>query len=151
MASDQPVGRNGATRSALAQISLVVLANRPRMLREMLRQAIQYAPDLAVLTEVEDLVQKAKTVKWEGVHWLVVTLPRLGRIPHQARLLQRRYPGLSVLAVSTDGSQIKARVPVEGMVQSYRTFVLTNVTLLQLLAVLRRRSADPRPENRTDM
>jgi hypothetical protein len=148
--SKQPVVTNGSTPHELSKANFVILANKPRMLRQMLRRAIKDTPDLQVVAEIWDLTMLSNAslpgkMGWRNIHWLVVTLSENSRIPYLVRALQGEYPSLSVLAVSMDGSQIKTRVPVEGMAGSFRTFALKNVSLKKLISILQHRSTELSP------
>ena len=87
----------------------VILANKPRLLRGMLKHVLQKDPGLKVVGEVLDLEDLARTVEETGAEWVIVSLPPDGRIPERAEAVLASHPSINLLAVAMDGSQIKLK------------------------------------------
>jgi hypothetical protein len=130
----------------------VILAVETRLLREMLRHAIIKSPDLRLVGEVNQGTDLISAVKQQDVQWVVMSLSPDGGLPHAAQALLAADPFLSILAVASDGSQVKLgwkqpdqrsagkakdgkKVPVP-VSESHEMF-LEDLSLDGLLAVLR--------------
>lgn len=85
-------------------IHRIVLANGPRLWRELLHRAIAKYPDLDVVGDVGDYDGIPSLLDATEVQWLVVSLTATRRLPQTVRRLLFRYPRLRVLAVASDGS-----------------------------------------------
>ena len=92
-----------------AQPQRVILANKPRLLRGMLKHVLQKDPGLKVVGEVLDLEDLARTVEETGAGWVIVSLPPDGKIPDLAEAVLISHPSINLLAVAMDGSQIKLK------------------------------------------
>lgn len=88
----------------------IILANRPRLLREIIKRAFQRFPDICIVgelpTESINLMQRVAQLK---AHWIVISLPPNGKFPEFVDLLVHDFPDVGVLAFATDGSKAKAR------------------------------------------
>lgn len=82
----------------------IVLANGPRLWREMLHRAIEKYPDLEVIGEAGDYDGLQSLLDGADVHWLVVSLSATRKMPPSVHRLLVRYPQLRVMAVASDGS-----------------------------------------------
>ena len=78
----------------------VLLANKPRMLRELLRSLIQRQADMEVMGEVLDPVELLLAVDETQADVVVVDLPESGEEPGICSHLLAEYPQLLVLALS---------------------------------------------------
>lgn len=88
----------------------VVLANKPRLLREMLVRVFDRAPDFQPVAEVTDTRNLASAVEQAHAHWVIVSLPRNGEIPDAVDRLATSHPGVGFLGLADDASAVKARV-----------------------------------------
>ena len=78
----------------------ILLANQPRMHRELLRQLITQQLDMDVVAEELDPVQLLLTVRQTEADVVVLTLPKSGEDPGLCSHLLSEYPNLVVLALS---------------------------------------------------
>lgn len=85
----------------------VILANQPRLLREMLRRVISKAPDIHVIGETGDSATLCHLIAHRDAHWVVLSLNPDGGIPALANTLLAENPGIKVIAVAADGSLVK--------------------------------------------
>jgi len=112
----------------------ILLANQPRLLREMLGRVFTTTPGLQVVGEVEEGVNLAAVMGQVQAHWLIVTLDSEA----QAHLSNPTQPEqahpTSLMAISTDGRQIEVQThTAEGSVHRY---ILHDVSLAVLLSIL---------------
>jgi DNA-binding NarL/FixJ family response regulator len=121
---------------------LIVLANEPRMLRDMLQRALDGTPGFIVVDQTEDLSQLNTLFQQVQIDWLVVTLGRDGEISREAQHCFKRTPSLSLLALSSDASRadVFVRTSKQGGVLK---FSLIELTLMALVAILRYKADDP--------
>lgn len=87
----------------------VILANEPRLFREMLERVFSKQIDLQVVAEVLNLSQLPDVISQTRADWVVVTLLPNGELPSYADLLISLHPRIGVLAVAWDGSQVKVK------------------------------------------
>lgn len=109
----------------------VILANEPRLLREMLMRVFDSAPDFQPVAEVTDTTNLASAVEQAHVHWVIVSLPRSGEIPDAVGRLASTHPDVGFLGLADDASSVKARVDTT-------EYDWDRPTLEQLLAALHR-------------
>lgn len=93
----------------IVQPHRIVLANESRLWREMLKRVIAKVPDLRVVGEVPDLAVLASVVEQTSAGWVILSLTREGKIPEMAESLLTVHPSIRILAVATDGSQVKMK------------------------------------------
>ena len=116
----------------VAQLHRIILANEPRLLREMLGHVFDGTPGLQVVAIVENPVQLAAVVGQEKVHWLVVTLES-GDGLAPTYLTNDEPP--SLLAISEDGRQVEVqRTTPDGNQEAYKLY---DISLESLLSILR--------------
>lgn len=87
----------------------VILANRPRLFREMLLRVLSKDIDLEVVAEIVNLDDLPEAIRQTSAHWVLVSLLPSGNLPFYTDLLMNLYPKLSVLALAGDGSQMKVK------------------------------------------
>lgn len=87
----------------------VILANKPRLFREMLERALTKQIDLQVVAEVVKLSDLPDVISRTEADWVVVSLPPNGELPDYTDLLISLHPEIGVLAVASDGSQVKVK------------------------------------------
>ena len=99
----------------------VLLANRPRMLRESLRLMLESQGDIDVATAAPDPVELLAAVDRTDAEVVLVTLPESGGDPGICSHLLAQYPELLVIALS----------PVEQRAVAFRR-VITREELVPL-------------------
>ncbi len=112
----------------------ILFVEGPRLLWEMLKHVIDKTPDLQVVDEVTDLSGLSSKVEQTGAHWVILPLLSENEVPGIAESLLLTHPALNILAVATDGSEIKMKCAVAEEEQS------KDLTLDELIALLRKDS-----------
>lgn len=87
----------------------ILLANRPRLLREIFKRAFERYPDVEIVGEVANSDYLSDQVKDSEAHWVLVPLHTDGNFPDFVKLIIQDCPEIGILAISADGSQAKAR------------------------------------------
>lgn len=87
----------------------IFLANQPRMIRQMLRRAIQHVPNLNVVGEATRLQSVLSVPRIMSIDWLVVSLNENGNIPSPFLKLSEKYPSIRVLGLSLDGNELTVK------------------------------------------
>ncbi|MGH2523082.1 MAG: hypothetical protein ACRDH2_11315 [Anaerolineales bacterium] len=83
----------------------IILANEPRLLREMFKRVIRTIPDLEVVGEASSLEALEPLIEQTQAQWVVVSLIASGQMPESVERLLSQHPTLRILAVAEDGSQ----------------------------------------------
>lgn len=113
---------------------LIVLANEPRMLREMLQRALDSTPGFIVVDQNADLHQLSDLLQQVQLDWLVVTLGADGDVAREVFTWLKRSPTLSVLALAADGAG--GVVFIKTAEQDVQRFTLIEMTLTVLVSIL---------------
>lgn len=82
----------------------IVLANRPRILRELLHHALSTTEVAFQVVEVSDDGQLPAMLDRVAPQWTII-----GALPNEETLpttLATAYPGMGIMAVAPDGSQV---------------------------------------------
>lgn len=111
----------------------IVLANRPRILRELLLHALTTAEGNFEVVEVSEDHQLPAVLERVSPDWAII-----GAIPNEETVpatLASANPGLAIMAVATDGSQVSivthnGRGPVRAE--------YPDISLAQLMTLLHR-------------
>lgn len=85
----------------------VVLATRPRLLREMMSRLVNKQPGLEVVAEVADLHQLDAVIRAEHPQCVVTTTDEQGGLLPQVRRIQRSFPRIRLLALALDGQTVQ--------------------------------------------
>ena len=91
------------------QPSRIILANGSRFLHDMLKRVIEKTPDLQVVGEVTELARLPAAMVQIDAEWVVVPLSPDGKIPQVVESWLTAHPSVRVLAVATDGSQLRMK------------------------------------------
>lgn len=121
------------------QSTRVILANEPRLLREMLKRVITRAPELQVVGEVTDPTKLSPLLHKTHAQWLIVSLWPEGLVPGAIESLLVEHSSLGILGMAGDGSQARIK-RAESTEQE-----LHNLSLNRLIAVLREGYIAARP------
>ncbi len=108
----------------------IILANGSRFLHEMLKRVIEKTPELEVVGEIADLARLSSTIAETEADWVIVSLPPDGKIPETVESSLTAHPSVRVLAVATDGNQVRIK-----WLESHEE-PLGDVSLSELIAVL---------------
>jgi len=87
----------------------IVLANEPRLFRDMLQRALEGIPGLEVVAQVADTEDLWHALEQSRAEWIVVSLTPGGKLPAVTEVLLIRYPSLCILGVAADGSRAQIR------------------------------------------
>ena len=112
----------------------IVVANKQRLLRQMLRRVIEKTPDFQVVGEISGLTRLPEYVDQVDAQWVIVSLESDGNMPEEIETLLAQYPTVRVLAVASDGSHVKVK-----WVETHEED-LDNLSLGALVAALRKQS-----------
>ncbi len=89
------------------RIPRILLANHPRLMRELLLRACDNEEELEVVGEVHLLRRLPLAVALTRPDCVVVSLYEDGTFPEVARLLRQRRPQLAVIGISSIGSSVR--------------------------------------------
>lgn len=138
--SPNPV-HNQTMNATVHSFQQIVLANQPRLLREMLGRVFSTTPGLQVVAEVDDATSLAEVCGKAQISWLIVTLGSDGAVPSSLPSRTKGNALLSLMAISPDGKQVEVQTPAaDGTVQNYTFY---DISLAVLLAILSQSSNSP--------
>src|ERR1700686_4932141 len=80
----------------------VVVANRPRLMRELVLETIIEQPDIEIVAEIQNEDEIVDVV--EGMHpdFLIIALDESDQRPPLCDILLRRYPEMKILALAPE-------------------------------------------------
>ena len=78
----------------------VLVANRPRLMRETILATFADQPDIEIVGEVADESEIFESVKKTLPDFVVVALDYPGERPHICDILLHQHPGMRVIAVA---------------------------------------------------
>ena len=79
----------------------VQVANRPRLMRELMVATISEQPDIETVGEVQD-AELVSAVEKTRPDFLIVALEKFNRLPQVCHSILQSYPQMKVIAVSSD-------------------------------------------------
>ena len=82
----------------------VMVANRPRLMRELVLATIADQADIEIVGEVERDEEIANIVETTRPDLLIIALDQPGRRPPMCDSLLRQYPEMRILAVAPEGN-----------------------------------------------
>lgn len=80
----------------------VVVANRPRLMRELVLETISEQPDIEILAEVQNEDEIADAVAEKHPDVLIIALNETNQRPPLCDILLRRYPEMKILALAPE-------------------------------------------------
>ena len=80
----------------------VIVANRPRLMRELLIETIAEQPDIEIVAEVQNEDEIAPKVAETHPDFLIIALEDSNERPPLCDTLLRRYPEMRILALAPD-------------------------------------------------
>ena len=80
----------------------VLVANRPRFMRDLVLGTIRDQPDIEIVGETEDEGEIAEMVERMRPDYLIVGLDEPEAVPALCGFLLGRYPGMKILAVGAE-------------------------------------------------
>ncbi len=91
--------------SAAQRAIRVLVANRPRLLRELVLTTLSDQPDIEVVGEAADEIEIPALVERTHPDFLFIAQDEPRRRPPLCELLLRRHPQLRIIAVAPDQSR----------------------------------------------
>lgn len=85
----------------------IILANDTHFFRDAFRRVIEKKPGLQVIREVNDLADLPSAVRETQPDWIIISLPKNGKISTPVGKILIDNPLLHIVAVATDGSRIR--------------------------------------------
>jgi len=89
------------TEQAMMPIRVLV-ANRPRLMRELIVATISEQPDIEIVGEVQNDAELMTAVEKTRPDFLIVALEKFNRLSRVCQSVLRSYPQMKVIAVSSD-------------------------------------------------
>ena len=80
----------------------VLVANRPRLMRELMVATIADQPDIEIVGEVEEDSQLMSAVEKTRPDFMIVALEEFNELPEVCHSILHAYPQMKVIAVSSD-------------------------------------------------
>jgi DNA-binding NarL/FixJ family response regulator len=80
----------------------VLVANRPRLIRELVTATISDEPDIEVVGEIQQEAELERAVEDTRPDFLIVALERSNSLPDVCRSILRNHPQLRVIAIASD-------------------------------------------------
>ena len=80
----------------------VVVANRPRLMRELVLETIINQPDIEIIAEIHKENEIAPIVKGTQPDFLIIALNEFDQRPPLCDALLRRYPEMKILALAPE-------------------------------------------------
>lgn len=127
----------GTVETEQEPIRVVLLANRPRMFREMLHRALDRIPGAQLILETERPQQVPGILARVEADWLIITLTAQGKLPKPVEEAIEQNPSLSVLGFSEDTGHVEVQMKVHSNKdRERRHYSLNDISLLELLSIL---------------
>jgi chemotaxis response regulator CheB len=80
----------------------ILVANRPRLMRELLLATLADRPDIEIVGEVSNEAEIPAFVKRTAPDLLVISLDDLGQRPHICDTVLRAHPDVRIIAVASE-------------------------------------------------
>jgi chemotaxis response regulator CheB len=98
------LGKPGGGTVVTENVVRVLVANRPRLLREMVLSALSEQPGINVVGEAEDEREVPELVEKTKPDFLLIGMDEGRRRPRICDVLLRQYPALRIIAVAPSSS-----------------------------------------------
>lgn len=80
----------------------VLIANRPRLIRELMIETISDEPDIDIVGEVTDESDLARAIERTQPDFIIVALEKHNRLPAVCHSILQNHPTLRVIAIAPD-------------------------------------------------
>ncbi|HLJ15603.1 MAG TPA: hypothetical protein VKV15_13975 [Bryobacteraceae bacterium] len=80
----------------------VIVANRPRLMRELVLETIAEQPDIEILAEIQNEPDISKIVDETRPDFLIIALDESNERPVICDALLRRFPDMKILALAPE-------------------------------------------------
>jgi DNA-binding NarL/FixJ family response regulator len=81
----------------------VAVANRPRLMRELMVSTMADQPDIEVVAEIQDESEIFRVVEQTVPEFLIIALDSPSQRPSLCDALLRQFPKMKILALASDG------------------------------------------------
>jgi DNA-binding NarL/FixJ family response regulator len=78
----------------------VLVANRPRFMRELILSTLSDQPDIEIVAEIEDEAEILASVEKTAPHFVLISQDALGARPHVCDLVLQKHPEVRLIAVA---------------------------------------------------
>jgi chemotaxis response regulator CheB len=78
----------------------VLVANRPRLMRELVLATIADQPDIEIVGEIQDESEIENAIKSTEPDFLIVALEKSNRLPAVCDFVLQNHPRMKVIAIS---------------------------------------------------
>lgn len=112
-------------------VKRIVLVDGSRLLRGMLKRAIERELQLYVVAEVDELNKIPSVIQHAQADWIFLIIPPGNAIPEIVQQTLREHPELILLVMSTDGSRVRMR-----WIETHETS-LDQKNLKEIMTILR--------------
>jgi response regulator of citrate/malate metabolism len=110
----------------------IVLVDGSRLLRGMLKRAIERDTHLRVVAEVDEIKKFSTVIRHANADWIFLILPPRKAVPEVINQTLRKHPELRMLVMSTDGSRVRMR-----WIETHET-ALDQQNLDEIMQILRK-------------
>jgi AmiR/NasT family two-component response regulator len=80
----------------------VLIANSPRLIRELIIETISDEPDIEIVGEVKNELELPAAVNRTAPDFVIVALEKHNRLPLVCNAILREHPGLKIIAIAPD-------------------------------------------------
>jgi DNA-binding NarL/FixJ family response regulator len=80
----------------------VVVANQPRLMRELVLEAITEQPDIELVAEIQNEDEIAEMIDGAEPDYLIIALHESDHRPEICDVLLRRHPRMKILAIAPE-------------------------------------------------
>ena len=80
----------------------VLVANRPRLIRELVMATISDQPDIEIVGEIQEETDLEHAVEETRPDFLIVALERSNSLPDICKNILRNHPQMRVIAIAAD-------------------------------------------------
>jgi chemotaxis response regulator CheB len=80
----------------------VLVANRPRLIRELVLATISDQPDIEIVGEIQDDSEILSAVDRTRPDFLIVALEKSNRLPDECHSVLQDHPNMRVIAIAAD-------------------------------------------------
>lgn len=80
----------------------VLVANRPRLMRELLLATISDQPDIEIVGEIQDEAEIQTAVERTQPDFLIVALDQSNRMPTVCGTILQQHPDMKVIAIASE-------------------------------------------------
>jgi chemotaxis response regulator CheB len=80
----------------------VLVANRPRLIRELVMATISDQPDIEIVGEIQEELELSKAVEETRPDFLIVALEKSNRLPDICQAILHNFPLVRIIAIAPD-------------------------------------------------